>query len=175
MEGKLIFDWKGVAFMSLIPLGLFALAVAALDQLSKFLVLQWIPHRQVVECVPGLFHLTYVKNYGAAFSMLQGQQWLFFLVFVAFVGLLVWGLKKKSLPFKPFELWCLAAVLGGGLGNIIDRAVRGFVVDMIEVEFITFPVFNVADCFITCGAIALLVHLAFWNREFWRDEKKSEK
>ena len=64
---------------------------------------------------------------------------------------------------------------GGGLGNIIDRVFRGYVVDLFATDFIQFPVFNVADCFITCGAIGLLVHLAFWNRSFWRDDKKMEK
>ena len=68
-----------------------------------------------------------------------------------------------------------AAALGGGLGNIIDRVFRGYVVDLFATDFIQFPVFNVADCFITCGAIGLLVHLAFWNRSFWRDDKKMEK
>lgn len=166
---------KEVTFMSLIPLGLFAVLAAVLDQISKFLVLKFIPHGQVVECIPGLFHLTYVQNTGAAFSLFQGQQWLFILVFAAFVGLLSWIVRKKALPFRKFELWCLAAVLGGGLGNIIDRLRLGYVVDMIEVEFITFPVFNVADCFITCGAIGLLLHLVFFNRDFWKEEKKTEK
>lgn len=160
--------------MSLIPLGVFTVLIAILDQISKYLVIKLIDFGEVVDCVPGLFHLTYVKNTGAAFSMLEGQQWLFVLVFIAFVGLLVWSVRKKLLPFKTFELWCLAAVLGGGLGNIIDRLRLGYVVDMIEVEFITFPVFNVADCFITCGAIGLLLHLVLCNREFWKEEKKTE-
>ena len=55
---------------------------------------------------------------------------------------------------------------------MIDRIRLGYVVDMIETEFIRFPVFNVADCFITCGCILLLVHLFFLNRDFWKDEKK---
>ena len=81
---------------------------------------------------------------------------------------------KVFLPFARFELWCLAAILGGGLGNILDRVFRGYVVDMIATDFISFPVFNVADCFITCGAIGLLIHLALFNRSFWREEKKTE-
>ena len=115
-----------------------------------------------------------VMQDGAAFSFLQGQRWLFIAVFVAFTALLIWGLHKKFLPFARFELWCLAAILGGGLGNILDRVFRGYVVDMIATDFISFPVFNVADCFITCGAIGLLIHLALFNRSFWREEKKTE-
>lgn len=157
--------------MSYLAMGLFVLLAAALDQVSKLLVLEHIPFGSVVPCIDGLFHLTYVRNFGAAFSFLQGQRWLFILVFFAFVALLVWGFYKKTLPFQTFELWCLAAILGGGLGNIIDRVFRGYVVDMIAVEFIDFPVFNVADCFITCGAVLLMIHLAFWNRTFWKNEK----
>ncbi len=96
------------------------------------------------------------------FSFLQGHRWLFIVVFVVFVALLIWGLHKKVLPFARFELWCLAAILGGGLGNILDRVFRGYVVDMIATDFIRFPVFNVADCFITCGAIGLFIHLIFF-------------
>ena len=66
----------------------------------------------------------------------------------------------------------MVAVWAGGLGNMIDRLRLGYVVDMFETEFITFPVFNVADCFITCGAIAMIVHLVFCNKEFWKDGKK---
>ncbi len=160
--------------MSYLPLGLFALLVVALDQLSKFLVLEQIPFGAIVPGVKGLFHLTYVQNFGAAFSMLQGHRWLFIAVFILFIGLLFWGIQKKVLPFSRFEMWCLAAVIGGGLGNILDRVFRGFVVDMIAVEFIDFPVFNVADCFITCGAIALIVHLVFWNQAFWKDGKEKK-
>lgn len=64
---------------------------------------------------------------------------------------------------------------GGRLGQYHRPRVPGYVVDLFATDFIQFPVFNVADCFITCGAIGLLVHLAFWNRSFWRDDKKMEK
>jgi signal peptidase II len=75
------------------------------------------------------------------------------------------------MPFRKFDRWCIAAIYGGGLGNMIDRVRLGFVVDMIETEFMEFPVFNVADCFITCGCIALMASILF-NKEFWKDEKK---
>ena len=66
----------------------------------------------------------------------------------------------------------MAAIYGGGLGNMIDRLRLGYVVDMIETEFMAFPVFNVADCFITCGCIALIASLILFNKEFWKEEKK---
>lgn len=151
---------------------LFAALIAGADQITKLLVVQQIPLYDVVEAVPGLFHWTYVQNTGAAFSSFSGMQWLFLLVFVVFTAGVVWEFAGKKLPFTTLERWLIAAVYGGGLGNMIDRVRLGYVVDMIEVEFIRFPVFNLADCFITCGCIGLLLHLTFCNRDFWKEEKK---
>ena len=151
---------------------LFVIGVTVADQLSKLWVLNAIPLHTQIEAIPGLFHLTYVQNFGAAFSSFQGMQWLFALIFVLFTVAIIWEFSKKRLPFTTFERWLIAAVYAGGLGNMIDRLRLGYVVDMIEVEFIRFPVFNVADCFITCGGILLIVHLIFLNRDFWKDEKK---
>ena len=153
-------------------MALVAAVVVAADQLSKLWVLQNIPLHTQMNAIPGLFHLTYVQNTGAAFSSFQGMQWLFLLVFVLFTAGIIWEYSKKKLPFTGFDRWCIALVYAGGLGNMIDRLRLGYVVDMIAVDFIDFPVFNVADCFITCGCIALLVHLVFFNRDFWKDEKK---
>lgn len=150
---------------------LFAAGIALADQLTKLWVVDAIPLYTRVEAIPGLFHLTYVRNTGAAFSSFQGMQWLFLLVFVAFAAGIIWEFSKKRMPFTTFERWCIVAVFAGGLGNMIDRLRLGYVVDMIELDFMRFPVFNVADCFITCGAIALLAHLVLCNKEFWKDEK----
>ena len=148
---------------------LFAGGIVAADQLTKWLVLENIPLYSQVEAIPGLFHFTYVRNTGAAFSSFEGAMWLFTLIFAALTVAILWEYFKKPLPFKTFDRWCIAAIYGGGLGNMIDRLRLGYVVDMIEVEFMDFAVFNVADCFITCGCIALIVHLAFFNKEFWKD------
>ena len=94
------------------------------------------------------------------------------LIFILFTVGIVWEFSGKRMPFKTFDRWCIAAIYAGGLGNMIDRQRLGYVVDMIAVDFMDFPVFNVADCFITCGCIALLVHLVFFNKEFWKEEKK---
>ncbi len=158
--------------MQYILMVLLALGIVAADQVSKLLVLAHIPLHTQVAAVPGLFHLTYVQNTGAAFSSFQGMQWLFVLVFAAFAAFLVWEFSTKKLGFATFERWCLMAIFAGGLGNLIDRLRLGYVVDMIAVEFIDFPVFNVADCFITCGCVLLLVHLFFLNKSFWKDDKK---
>jgi len=158
--------------MQYLWMSVFALLILGADQFTKHLVVENIALHQQVEAIPGLVHWTYAQNKGAAFSILSGQQWLFVLVFAVFAGLMVWEFSKKRLPFTDLERWCFVAVFAGGLGNLIDRVRLGYVVDMIEVEFITFPVFNVADCFITCGCILAVFSLLFLNKQMWKDEKK---
>ena len=150
----------------------FAAAIVAADQYTKFLVLQNIPLHGHVDFIPGLLNLTYVRNTGAAFSSFEGAQWLFVVVFVLFTAAIVWEFSGKRWPFTTFERWLIVAIYGGGVGNMIDRFRFGYVVDMIETDFITFPVFNVADCFITCGAIALMVSTVLFNKELREDKKK---
>ena len=151
---------------------LFALGIVGIDQLTKHLTVANIPLYANVPFLPGVLGLTYVQNTGAAFSMLEGQQWLFALIFAVLTVAIVWAYCKKSFPFTKFEWFCIAAIYGGGLGNMIDRLRLGFVVDMIKTEFMVFPVFNVADCFITCGCILLIAHILFFNKGFWKEEKK---
>ena len=151
---------------------LFIAGIVAADQLSKLWIVANLPLHSQMDGIPGIFNLTYVQNFGAAFSSFQGMQWLFAVIFAVFTLWLVWEFSKKRLPFTLFDRWCIVAVFGGGLGNMIDRVRLGYVVDMIQLEFMDFPVFNVADCFITCGCIALMISLVFFNREFWKEEKK---
>ena len=151
---------------------LFAAGIVAADQITKALVVARIALYTDVPFLPGILQLTYVQNNGAAFSSFSGQQWLFALIFLVFTGLILWEYFRKPANFAPFERWCIAAVYGGGLANMIDRIRLGYVVDMFETTFVDFPVFNVADCFITCGCILVMVHLIFWNKAFWKDGKK---
>lgn len=159
--------------MQFLFMALFAAGIVAADQLFKAWVLATIPLHGEVPVIDGLFHLTYAQNTGAAFSAFQGQQWLFVLVFVVLTAVIIWEFSKKKLPFTAFDRWCIIAIYAGGIGNMIDRLRFGFVVDMIEVEFMNFAVFNIADSFITCGCIALLAHLVLFNKDFWKDEKKT--
>lgn len=158
--------------MQFLMFSLFAAGIVAADQVTKFLVVQNIPLYGDVPFLPGFLGLTYVRNDGAAFSSFQGMQWMFALIFAVFTVAVVYEYFCKPMPFTTLERWCIAAVYGGGLGNMIDRVRMGYVVDMIETQFMNFPVFNVADCFITCGCIALMAHLALCNRAFWKEEKK---
>ena len=158
--------------MQLFSYFLVTAGVVVLDQITKYLTVRFIPLYEHIAVLPGVVGLTYVRNTGAAFSSFEGMRWLFVLLFLVFTGALLWEYFKKRLPFTRFERFCIAAIYGGGVGNMIDRLRLGYVVDMIETLFVDFPVFNVADCFITCGCIALLAHLVFWNKPFWKDEKK---
>ena len=151
---------------------LFAALITLADQWTKWLVVENIPLYSDVSAIEGLFHFTYVQNFGAAFSSLQGMRWLFVAIFVALTVAVIYEYFKKPMPFSTFERWCIAAIYGGGLGNVIDRVRLGYVVDMIEVDFMNFAVFNVADCFITCGCIAMMVSLVLFNKAFWKEDKK---
>lgn len=158
--------------MRFLLLALFSAGVVALDQYTKYLTVANIALYADVPFVPNVLGFTYVQNTGAAFSSFEGQQWLFALIFALFTAAIAWEYFKKPMPFTTFERFCIAAIYGGGLGNMIDRVRLGYVVDMIETKFMDFPVFNVADCFICCGCVLLMVSLLLWNKDFWKEEKK---
>ena len=158
--------------MKYLLMALFAAGIVVADQFTKYLTVANIPLHGHVDVLPGVVGFTYVRNTGAAWSSFEGMIWLFALIFVVLTVVIIWEFSKKRMPFTTLERWCIAAIYGGGLGNMIDRLRLGYVVDMIETEFISFPVFNVADCFITCGCILLLIHLFLCNKEFWKEEKK---
>ena len=158
--------------MRFLLLALFSAGVVALDQYTKYLTVANIALYSEVEFIPGFLGFTYVKNTGAAFSSFEGQQWLFALIFAVFTAAVLWEYFKKPMPFTTLERFCIASVYAGGLGNMIDRVRLGYVVDMIETKFMEFPVFNVADCFICCGCVLLMVHLLVWNKGFWKEDKK---
>lgn len=153
-----------------LALAAFAAAVVALDQWTKWLVRRALPLYESKDSILGIFHITHVENTGGAWSMFSGQLWLFIGVMAIFVALIVVLIWKQWLK-KPFEWWCLAAILGGGIGNLIDRLANGRVTDMICLDFVSFPVFNVADCFITVGCFALAVYVIFLDRS---EDKKHE-
>ena len=158
--------------MQFLLFALFAAGIVAADQITKFLTVANIGLHVDKPFIPGFLSLTYEQNRGAAFSSFEGMQWLFALIFGVLTVLILWEYFKKPMPFSKFERWCIAAIYGGGYGNMIDRVRMGYVVDMIQTDFMDFPVFNVADCFITCGCFAMMMSLFFFNKEFWKEEKK---
>lgn len=156
--------------MQFLYMGLFAGLIVVLDQITKYFTVVNIPLHGEAAFLPGFLGFTYVQNTGAAFSSFEGKQWLFAIIFVIFTLAILYEYFVKPMPFRAFERWCIAAVYAGGLGNMIDRIRLGYVVDMIETQFMNFPVFNVADIFITCGCFLLLMHLALFNKKFWKED-----
>lgn len=130
--------------------------VVFLDQLTKYLTILFLKPIDTLPIIEDVIHLTYVENRGAAFGMLQNQRWLFMTVStVAIIALLIYLFKKKS--HSKLENLSLAFIIGGGIGNMIDRVLLGYVVDMIDFRLINFAVFNVADSFVCIGAGLLML------------------
>ena len=132
------------------------LLLIALDQLVKSYIVQQIPLGEVRSWIPNFVSLTYLQNRGAAFSMLQDQQWLFAVITLVVMVGAIWYLHKHMED----SLWMvlgLTLIIAGGLGNFIDRLRQGFVVDMFQVDFINFAVFNVADTYLTFGVLIMLL------------------
>lgn len=139
---------------------LIAAVLVAVDQIVKYLVMTKIPMGGHVPFIPYLLELTYVTNTGAAFSIFSGHTWalaLVSLVMSAVLALALW----KGLFKHPLGRLTLTLLLAGAVGNLIDRAFRGFVVDMFNVLFMRFAVFNVADICVVVGGIAAGIYYLF--------------
>lgn len=138
-----------------------AAAIVAVDQLTKFAILRSFSFGERLAVVPGLFDLTLVYNRGAAFSFLAGasgwQRWFFTGLGVAAAIFIVWLLARHGT--QRLFAFALALILGGAIGNVIDRVARGQVVDFLLVYWQRWhwPAFNVADSAITVGAVLLIV------------------
>ena len=134
---------------------IFAAAIAAGDQFFKFWIVENIEMFGYMKLIPGVVHLTHIHNTGAAFSMLADMRWLLIGVSAAAVVVIAVYIIKAELGV--LGKLSAAAVLGGAIGNLIDRAMLGYVVDMFEVEFMEYAIFNVADCFIVVGGIVFVI------------------
>lgn len=131
-------------------------ALIVIDQLVKAYVVQNIAIGEIKSWIPNLVSLTYLQNRGAAFSMLQDQQWFFALITFVVMGVAVWYLHKH-IEDSWWLVTGLVLIIAGGLGNFIDRVSQGFVVDMFHLDFINFAIFNVADSYLTVGVLVLLL------------------
>jgi len=131
-----------------------ALTVLA-DQYVKLLLCSMEPG-ETAALLPPLLRLESVRNYGAAWSSLSGERAL--LIAVTAVGLAALAYLAVRVVRHPLGVWSLWLVIGGGAGNLIDRVRLGYVRDMLATEFMDFPVFNVADIFVTCGTVAAAVY-----------------
>ena len=147
------------------------IGAVALDQLTKWLTVIYLDYRESFPLWKDVLHFTHERNEGAAFSMLSDQRWVF-MVFstVAIIGLLIYLIFFR--PKSKFVQVTLAMIVGGGIGNMIDRIWLGYVIDFIDFTLINFAVFNIADCFITVGAFALMGYLLL---DMMREMKQPKK
>lgn len=145
-----------------------AAALVVLDQIVKYLVRANISLGGSVPFIPHLLDLTYVQNTGAAFSILRQHTWVLTLTSAVVVLVMCWLIMKGFFKNR-LGLFSAALVLAGGMGNLIDRVVFGFVTDMFQTTFMEFAVFNVADCCITVGVPLLFLYVWVY---VGKDEKK---
>ena len=135
-----------------------------IDQVTKYLTVQNIALYEQIEFIPGFMSWTYIQNTGAAWSILEGQMWFFYLVTIIVSGVILYFLYTEGKNDRIYGT-ILAIILGGTLGNFIDRLLHQYVIDMIKVEFISFPVFNVADSFLTVGVILLFIYSIYLEKK----------
>jgi len=135
---------------------LIAAVIIALDQWTKHLVLNYMERGESIPLIADVFHLTSHRNMGAAFGILQNQRWLFIVITTVVVVGIVFSLIRIGKK-QPRTSLALSLVLGGAIGNFIDRATTGQVVDFLDFTLINFPIFNVADMAITIGVGLLLL------------------
>ena len=136
-----------------------ALIIILIDQLSKFFVRTNFQLSQPIPIINNIFHLTYIQNTGAGFGILKGQALLLIFISVAVIGIILYNFDK--IKNKETLLQVLVGfVLGGTIGNLIDRLAYGHVIDFLD--FRIWPIFNFADSFVTIGVIGLIIYL--WKK-----------
>lgn len=153
------------------------LCVAA-DQALKLWTVANLDLYESTPLLPGIVELKYIQNTGGGFSILTGHTWLLAALTVVLMAVLVVLLVKKVFT-HPLAVWTLALIIGGGLGNLIDRVRLGYVVDMFNLQFMRYPVFNIADILVVCGAIGfaayyLLLHDKLMKKEKIKPEEASD-
>lgn len=142
-----------------------------MDQISKLLVVRLIDINKNIELIKNFFYLTYIRNTGAAFSILTGQR--IFLITIAIIILAsLFNYLRKNKIYKKLEQLALSLIIGGSFGNLLDRIIRGYVVDFIDIKIFgyNFPVFNIADTFIVIGVFFLIITLS--RKEYKYDNRK---
>lgn len=156
---------------------IFAVLIAVADQIIKVWVLDNLSLGQTKDFIiiegEKVLGLTLHFNDGAVFGSLSGMRILLIIMPIVIIAVCLWAMFKKKIT-KPFPLILMGGIIGGGIGNLIDRIFRdGNVVDYLDVQLFDFAIFNFADCFITVGCILLAVYLLFFDDEIFADEHKT--
>ena len=140
--------------------------LVGLDQWTKALAVDHLMGQPPLVLIKGVFELTYLENRGAAFGMLQGRQAFFFLIAAVVVAAALFAVCRMPQEKKYVPLYLsVVGIVSGAVGNLIDRVAQGDVVDFFYFRLINFPVFNVADCYVTVSAAALILLFLFYYRD----------
>lgn len=140
--------------------------LVALDQFTKYLTVLHIPRNGYIPLIGDVFGLSHVRNEGAAFGSLQGSRWFFIIITTIIIIAMLYAYAKipKHKRYMPIRI-TLTLIIAGAIGNYIDRIRLTYVVDMLYVKLINFPVFNAADCYVVVGATLLVVLMLFKYKE----------
>lgn len=140
--------------------------LVAFDQYIKHLCVAGLKGQDPIVLIPGVLEFNYLENHGAAFGMLQNQQWFFWILTVIFIGIALWFFVRVPKTKHYFPLIASVTVLfSGAIGNFIDRISYKYVVDFIYFKLINFPVFNIADIYVTLSVIAMVALVLFVYKE----------
>lgn len=151
---------------------LMSAALVGIDQWLKLLAKEFLKPGETTPLIQDVLHLTYLENRGAAFGMMQNKKWL--LVWATAAVLLILILAVMAGKIKgTFPLFSVCTIIGGGIGNLIDRVYRGYVIDYIHVKIVNFAIFNFADICVTVGTAMLIFYLLF--HELLKRKKTEEK
>ena len=145
---------------------LFMAILVFLDQYTKYLSINNLKEKSDIILIPGVLQLHYLENTGAAFSMLEGGR-IFFAILtpILVIGLVYIFIRMPQDKKFNFLNLSILLLVSGAIGNYIDRILNGYVVDFIYFSLINFPVFNVADIYVTCSVIALFLVILFYYKD----------
>ena len=148
-----------------------AAAILALDQWVKHWITVNLPLGESMPLLPGFMQLRTVHNFGAAWSSFSGMRWLLVAVTSVIVLAVAYVLVRRIVRY-PLGVAACFLILSGGLGNIIDRVRLGYVVDMFDFQFMNYPVFNVADIAVVCGAVLAAVYYLWFYEKYDKKDRQ---
>ncbi|MGN0170297.1 MAG: signal peptidase II [Lachnospiraceae bacterium] len=138
------------------------LVLVAMDQVTKYLAVNYLRGTDGIDIIEGVLRLQYLENFGAAFGILQNATWLFLVLTMILLVMFLWLMyripdQKRFLPLHVLLVFFMA----GAVGNFIDRIVHAYVIDFIYISLIDFPIFNIADIYVTCACIVFAFYIIF--------------
>ena len=150
------------------------LVMIVVDQVVKHWAFTVLQPQHTSPLIENVFHLTYIENRGAAFSMFAkfDSRWIFVALAAVITLAICYALSKKLMQ-TALGSWSLVLIAAGAVGNAVDRVARGFVVDMFDFRLIHFPVFNVADIFICVGGVLFVIYFMFQHKDKPNDKNEA--